>query len=98
MRRPFLLLATLFFTTGLPLAYAATTTVDIPKLAAEFTKAVGLVDLKSCTAKAVDGTRYVCHGVTVQNAALPPVSFFCDGDVGSCWMPPVPESKSSGSN
>jgi hypothetical protein len=96
MRRPFLLLATLFFTTGLPLAYAATATVDIPKLAAEFCKAVGLVDLKSCTAKPVDGTRYVCHGDA--GFRLPPISFFCDAEVGSCWIPPWPGSKSSESN
>lgn len=66
---------------------AADPATDVAKLATEFLKVGSYSPGASCTLTAVDGTKFVCHGLTTQGAWIPPFSFFCEPSKG-CWMPP----------
>jgi hypothetical protein len=72
---------------------------DIAAMAAKFAAETGLIDLKTCTTRPVEGKRYVCHahdveiGPEVQAlSSARVIGIYCEEQVG-CWIPPAPASK-----
>jgi hypothetical protein len=59
---------------------------DIPKMAADYTKALGLSGTPVCSTAAVDGTHYSCTVADTTAVFSGPFSFLCGPDAG-CFVP-----------